>query len=154
MVKKVKFDTIEDRNKYIVQAIKASKSASKLSEEVGVTRRQISNICRRYQQNGAVKRRRGSGRPQLLNAREKLRLLRAVEYNPTMALSLLMQRYSILALCKQLEITSRSRASHTKKLSASLTWITIVNKQDGPGLIPTQIMTSPQLCLQMNLLSK
>ena len=95
MVKKVKFDTIEDRNKYIVQAIKASKPASKLSEEVGVTRRQISNICRRYQQNGAVKRRRGSGRPQLLNAREKLRVLRTVEYNPTMALSLLMQRYSI-----------------------------------------------------------
>lgn len=79
MVKVHKFKSVEGRNGYIVAKRNSGKTIHEISEDVGLSERQVQRICTAHKQNGRLSRKKGSGRPKSLTKAQKLRLLRTIE---------------------------------------------------------------------------
>ncbi len=83
----VSFTNTEDRNSYIISQIRNSKRKGEVSQSLGLSKRQVKRIRKTHQNNGRLQSKQGSGRPQCLIKIQKLRLLQAVRWNFSTALS-------------------------------------------------------------------
>lgn len=85
MVRALRYLTTEARNGYIVGQV--NQTAREIGDKVGLSARQVKRIRKRYKINGKLKRKKGSGRPQVLTKNHKIRLINAIIKNPCQSLS-------------------------------------------------------------------
>lgn len=113
MVKQDKTLNKVSRNGKIIGALQHGAVASKVAQQYKISERQVYRILRAYRVNGRLKRRKGSGRPEALDKRQKLRLIRTVAANPGTPLPLILRR---------LELPCEIRTAHKILKKARLTY--------------------------------
>lgn len=81
MKNSLRFKNIRERNAYIIGQLNAKKTIGEVSNKVGISKRQVKRIRKSHRINGRLGRKKGSGRPHVLNKTQKLKLLQLVKWN-------------------------------------------------------------------------
>ena len=81
-VRTLRFNTKEGRNHFIIAQSHASKTAEDIGNKVGLSKRQVKRIRKRYRNQGRLSMKKGSGRPHIMTKSHKLRLRNAINRSP------------------------------------------------------------------------
>jgi len=95
MAEPTNFPTLEARNGYIIGQMKAGIPATKVAKVVGISKRQVDSIYRTYRSSHRLGRKKGSGRPKLLNKKDKCRLVKTLAINYGVPLKVIIKDYNI-----------------------------------------------------------
>ena len=129
MVKKMKhFANLQQRNTYVVYARKRGDTAQEVSEAVGITEKQVRNVFITYRQNGRVSRKKGSGRPEVLNKHYKLLVLRVVSFYPLKPLVNIIDEYNVPYTIRTVE-NYLEKAGFTNKRTSQKPYLSYQNEQ-------------------------
>jgi len=91
----LRFKNIGQRNSYIMGQLNAKKTIGEVSNKVGLSKRQVKRIKKNHRANGRLVRKKGSGRPQVLNKAQKLKLIQLVKWNFGKPLSYLIRENNL-----------------------------------------------------------
>jgi len=93
MVKTLVFDTIEQRNNFIVSQRQDGVPASDIAEELRISRRTVERVYTTYKTTRRTKRKRGSGRPKALTKSMKNKIISLLKRDPYLTCGDIAERF-------------------------------------------------------------
>lgn len=82
MVKDLEFETLRQRNSYIINQRQKGVLAQEIADELELSKRTIERVYSAYLDRRQVGRKKGSGRPKLLTTSLKIKIVRMINKNP------------------------------------------------------------------------
>lgn len=121
MKNSLRFKNIRERNAYIIGQLNAKKTIGEVSNKVGISKRQVKRIRKSHRINGRLGRKKGSGRPHVLDKTQKLKLLQLVKWNFGKPLSSIIRENNLGCTTQTARNYLRSIGFSYKKPKRSLT---------------------------------